>query len=128
MTGVVAIVTGSRNWTDPTPLTDVLDELAPKLVVEGGAKGADELARAWCNTTGVPCVEVPALWDAHGKAAGPKRNELMLRIAKTLAQARNMTVEVVACPLPDSVGTKHMMDLAFADDLCVYVITPEADT
>lgn len=120
----VILVTGSRNWTDATSLNEVLTEIAPKMVVQGGAQGADHLARRWCEQTGTPCVEIPALWEAHGNKAGPIRNELMLRIAQTLAAARNMTVEVVACPLPDSKGTLHMMQLATNANLCIYKITP----
>lgn len=122
---VVALVTGSRDWTDDTALFEILDQLAPALVVEGGARGADLMAREWCDRTGVPCVEVPALWTAHGKAAGPKRNAVMLRVAQALAAARNMTVEVVACPLPNSVGTIHMMDLAANANLVTYKVTSD---
>jgi hypothetical protein len=126
MSAVVAVVTGSRHWSDTAALHELLDDLAPKMVVEGGATGADQAARAWCERTGVPCVEVPALWDAHGKAAGPKRNRLMLRIAQTLADARGMTVEVVACPLPDSVGTIDMIAVATEANLCLYKVVPNA--
>jgi hypothetical protein len=121
---VVAIVTGSRHWTDTVALTEILDELAPAMVIQGGAEGADRQSREWCDRTGVPCIEVPALWTAHGKAAGPKRNTLMLRVAKTLAAARDMVVEVVACPLEDSVGTVHMIDLAEAENIFVYRVLP----
>lgn len=119
---VVAVVTGSRHWTDKAALVEILDELKPVMVIQGGAEGADIMAREWADVTGTPCVEVPALWRGHGKAAGPKRNVLMLRVAQVLAAARNMDVEVIACPLPDSVGTKHMMDLAVDQGLVVYTV------
>lgn len=122
---LVALVTGSRDWTNEAALYDILDQLSPALVVEGGARGADLMARAWCDQRGVPCVEVPALWTAHGKAAGPKRNALMLRVAQALGAARNMPVEVVACPLPGSVGTTHMMNLAKDANLVTYLVAPE---
>lgn len=121
---VVLVVTGSRNWTDVGAITEILDEIKPALLIQGGAQGADTIARNWCDQTGTPCVEVPALWTAHGKAAGPKRNVLMLRVAKALAAAREMEVEVMACPLPDSVGTKHMAEIARAEGLLCYLVTP----
>ncbi len=121
----VIVVTGSRNWSDRDTLDDILNQLNPALVVEGGAKGADTMAREWCDRNGVTCVEVPALWTAHGKSAGPKRNSTMLRIAQALAAARDMPVEVVACPHDDSVGTKHMMSLAHEAGLCMYVVKEE---
>lgn len=121
---VVLVVTGSRKWTDVNAVTEILDEIKPALLVQGGAKGVDTIARNWCDQTGTPCVEVPALWTAHGNAAGPRRNVLMLRIAKALAAARDMDVEVMACPLPDSVGTKHMIEIAQAEELLCYLVTP----
>lgn len=48
------------------------------LVIQGGAGGADGLAREWCNDRGVAYVTVPAAWKQFGKAAGPLRNQVML--------------------------------------------------
>lgn len=50
----------------------------PKLVVQGGARGADAIARAWCKHVGVECKTFEANWRAHGRRAGVIRNELML--------------------------------------------------
>lgn len=48
-------------------------------LIEGGALGADRLARRWAYTVGGITVETfPADWGAHGKAAGPIRNQRMI--------------------------------------------------
>jgi hypothetical protein len=36
------------------------------------------MARQWASDCRVPCTVFHADWDAHGKAAGPKRNRWML--------------------------------------------------
>jgi hypothetical protein len=47
-------------------------------IIEGGARGADCLAREWGREHGVKVVTVPADWATHGKAAGPIRNQRMI--------------------------------------------------
>ena len=47
-------------------------------IIQGGAKGADFLAKAWAKYKGIPVDEWPADWKAHGKAAGGIRNQKML--------------------------------------------------
>ncbi len=48
------------------------------IIIEGGAKGADELARSWARINSVPCYTYRADWDQYGKAAGSIRNQTML--------------------------------------------------
>jgi hypothetical protein len=43
--GPIVIVTGSRGWRDTALIADVLERAHPRLVVQGGAKGADEIGR-----------------------------------------------------------------------------------
>lgn len=79
MTERVVIVTGSRLWADPEPIYSALDNSCPTLVVQGGALGADAIAREWAKATGTQCRTFHANWLKHGKRAGPLRNGLMLR-------------------------------------------------
>jgi len=75
----VAIV-GSRTFLNRKSIEVVIQHLLkddPELViVSGGAHGADtiaeQLARQLC--THAPVV-LPADWQKHGRAAGPKRNQ-----------------------------------------------------
>lgn len=47
-------------------------------IVQGGAPGADRLAKHWATVYGIPYIEYPADWKTHGPAAGMIRNRLML--------------------------------------------------
>lgn len=82
ISGCRVLVCGGRDYDDATWLTQVLDEGHAKLkftaLIEGGAKGADAWAALWARGRGVPVVTFKADWGAHGRAAGPLRNEKML--------------------------------------------------
>src|SRR5882672_7909105 len=47
-------------------------------VIEGGARGADQLAHDWAKLNGVQTIAYLADWESHGRAAGPLRNQRML--------------------------------------------------
>jgi hypothetical protein len=49
---------------------------------EGVVYGADLLADEWAISNWVPMRRYPASWGAHGKAAGPIRNQQMLAEGK----------------------------------------------
>lgn len=74
------LVTGSRTWTR---LDLVRSHLRPYLedgarIIQGGARGADQLAREVADEFGSPVKTMPADWDQHGKRAGILRNCAML--------------------------------------------------
>lgn len=77
------LVCGGRDFHDFSFLFGVMDHITTKcpitLVIEGGAAGADRLAREWANSREIPVSTFPANWDLHGKRAGPVRNCKMLR-------------------------------------------------
>lgn len=77
------LVCGGRNYDGVKEVFGELDALqkehGPLTVIQGGAPGADKLARDWCyKQRKVTMIHVPADWDQHGKAAGPIRNEKMI--------------------------------------------------
>lgn len=82
------LVCGGRDFLDYLKLRDVLDSLIDDLedpsdvvIIQGGAKGADFLAKvyAYCwGWGGLMCEEYSADWKKDGKAAGPIRNQKML--------------------------------------------------
>jgi hypothetical protein len=45
----------------------------------GGFYGADYFAHTWALDRQITCITEPAKWNAHGRAAGPIRNGLMLK-------------------------------------------------
>ena len=79
------IVCGGRNYNGDHEWNRVMEVLGRlhdqhpiTAVIEGGATGADMLARSWAEMHKVKCVTVPADWKKHGPAAGPIRNLRML--------------------------------------------------
>jgi len=83
---LVIAVTGGRHFSDEYTLYEALDQveaLADKArmlltIVEGGATGADRMARKWALLNHVNLVIERADWTAHGKAAGPLRNQAII--------------------------------------------------
>ena len=82
------VVTGSRDYPNEErvrqELTDLFEDYYVADIAQGGAAGADEFARTWANdqVSGsiyqTTCVTYEADWEVYGKAAGPRRNELMI--------------------------------------------------
>lgn len=68
--GMTFLVCGDREFADRDKINEVLDTLCAEfhewhILVEGGAEGADTLARKWGETCPTMRVcEVPAKWDA----------------------------------------------------------------
>jgi hypothetical protein len=76
----VAII-GSRSFEDKAMLYEFLTPRIEKikLIISGGARGADTLATMWAAEYGVPYLVFPALWHDPktgklDKGAGFKRN------------------------------------------------------
>jgi hypothetical protein len=74
------LICGGRDFNDYEKLSEAMRALpfTPSIIIEGGARGADGLARTWAIENGVPYAEVPALWGTYGKSAGHRRNAAML--------------------------------------------------
>jgi len=76
------LVCGGRDFSDCSAVFVRLDAVHAKFgvskVISGCARGADTLGIEWANARGVSCERYPADWEAHGRAAGPIRNQQML--------------------------------------------------
>jgi hypothetical protein len=76
------LVCGGRDFSDQCLVNSVLDDLHKQYdftaLIEGGARGADNLAKQWALENYVPVKEYNADWKTHGKSAGYKRNTQML--------------------------------------------------
>jgi hypothetical protein len=87
-TGII-IVFGGREYGDKQNVFTTLDDLHSgwplRLLIQGGADGADSLADLWAASRSVPRLTVPALWGKFGKGAGPIRNREMLKAEPDLA-------------------------------------------
>lgn len=81
--GETWLICGGRDFTNQPLFESVMHQIlelrgCPSKVVHGAARGADSLAGEWARKMAIEQVRMPADWRAHGKAAGPIRNEAML--------------------------------------------------
>jgi hypothetical protein len=85
------VITGSRDWLDARPIRAALEALARESafseVIVGGARGVDRIAEREARNLGLRVRVFHADWDAHGKSAGYRRNELMLNQRPTAVWA-----------------------------------------
>lgn len=76
------LVCGGRDFKDTAWAVGILDaihdELEVDTLIEGGAYGADKIARTWATEKGIRVDTYHAEWDALGIAAGPMRNQRMI--------------------------------------------------
>lgn len=102
------IVSGDRNWLDREKIRNVLTEFDPAttLIVEGGARGADSLARQEAEKMGFEVITVKAEWHKYGKAAGALRNLKMYETYKPDG------ILAFHSQIEESKGTKHMIGVA----------------
>lgn len=111
------LVCGSRFWKDYAKIKARL-LLLPKdcTIIEGGASGADLMARAVALEIGLDVVEVPANWTRYNKAAGPIRNDRMLKFKPHLVIAFHEDID-------SSRGTKDTVTKARNIGIPVEIIT-----
>lgn len=109
------LVCGGRYYADEVQirlsLEGILREHGISAVIQGGASGADLLAKQWAERAGIHCVEVPALWRTRGKAAGHARNSAMLALLPDLCVA-----------FPGGPGTANMVRQCGAARIPVVVV------
>jgi len=86
-------------------------------LVSGTARGVDTLGERWAREQGVPVTRMPADWEEHGKAAGPKRNAQMAAYGDAL----------VAVWDGESRGTQSMLREAYTQGLEMYLVRPGED-
>ena len=108
------LVCGSRDWTNKEVIREEIVKLNPSVIIEGGARGADKIAREIAIELEIDVMEYPAEWDKYEEGAGPIRNQQMLDEAYP-----NL---VLAFPLPDSRGTWDMIRRARAAGIEVKII------
>lgn len=84
---VRALVTGSRDWSNPAMVEAALVTLLDRwgrddlLVIHGNAPdGADFYAKAMCRAHGIYAASVDALWSQLRGRAGRERNEAMVHL------------------------------------------------
>jgi hypothetical protein len=85
-TEMKVLVTGGRDFKDTKKLVEVLfliHEVTPfTAIIEGGATGADRIARTFATFMDIPIETYDAEWDKYGNGAGPIRNKKMIEEGK----------------------------------------------
>ena len=86
---ITVMICGSRTITDKDWITKETEEFLADLyhekkdpcfkIIDGGARGVDQIATAFAISHNCSCREYPADWNKYGKAAGPIRNEQMVK-------------------------------------------------
>ena len=76
-------VIGSRDFTDRELMHSVLNKCkqSVKVLVSGGAKGADRLAEEWALSLGIKTEIYIPDWNLYGNSAGFIRNKLIINSA-----------------------------------------------
>jgi predicted Rossmann fold nucleotide-binding protein DprA/Smf involved in DNA uptake len=107
------IVAGCRDYNDVGFVLNAMIEskFDIDIILQGGANGVDMCAKIIAIEADLPCLEYPADWDKHGKAAGPIRNREMAGNADAL----------VAVWDGMSLGTKNMIDTARDFNLKIFI-------
>lgn len=109
--GIVVLVTGSRDFTDRWTVFHALDYIHNRWqilkIVNGGARGADEISTLWALSHNLDLRIFPADWDKHGKAAGAVRNRQMLQ-----AEKPDLVVAFPVSTINISRGTADMIKFA----------------
>ncbi len=77
------IICGGRDFSDEGMFVAAMGDLIhlrgmPECIVNGGARGADLMAKQWAKHHAIEARSVAADWGLHGRAAGPIRNQTML--------------------------------------------------
>jgi len=95
------IVTGGRDYKDKKTFKRVMALLKITSIIEGGAKGADFMAKEYRKKNKLDGYTEKAQWQ-HGNVAGNIRNEKML----------NDNPDAVVIALPGNSGTAHCVRTA----------------
>ncbi len=107
------IIAGSRTISDINELYAAVRESGFEIteVVCGEARGVDLMGRWWAAQKKIPIASFPADWAKDSRLAGYRRNHRMAGYADAL----------IAVWDGESVGTAHMIGVAFAAGLKIYV-------
>ena len=112
------IIAGSRGIHDYASLCAAVRDSGFPIgrVLSGMARGVDTLAVRYAADNGLPLDAFPAQWSKWGRAAGYRRNVQMASHADAL----------IAIWDGKSPGTRHMIDVATARRLRIFVTLPAA--
>ena len=107
------IIAGSRTGVKYADVVEAVSKANFDItfIVSGKANGADTLGEIYAMKHNIKVIEFPAKWVLWGKSAGYRRNVEMAEYADAL----------IAIWDGQSVGTKHMIQIATDKRLPVYI-------
>lgn len=120
----IVLVTGTRERLTPKGegfVRAIIRNEKPELSIVGDCPtGVDKIASDLAEIDWGGIAVFAADWNAHGRAAGPKRNGEMVKHAQMcLAESPSHTVTVLAFPVAGSKGTRDCIKQALAAGLQV---------
>jgi len=112
------IIAGSRTIRHYARVCDAVRQsgFAISRVISGLAPGVDSLAVRYAKEHGLSCDGFPAQWSRWGRTAGYRRNVEMAQHADAL----------IAIWDGQSPGTRHMIEVAKARSLRIFVLKGES--
>lgn len=83
------LICGSRSISDTKFINQQINlylkelslDIKEVVIIEGGARGVDTIAKYWAMFNNIPYEEYPADWNKYGKSAGIVRNKIMVENA-----------------------------------------------
>lgn len=122
------LVCGDRNWIDKSlieielvfniNLLSALHTYENVIIIEGGSKGADSLAREIADNRGYQVNEYKANWKKYGKAAGPIRNREMID-----KENPQIVIAFHDCKPGTQCGTQNTIDYAISKKIRVVLVS-----
>jgi len=109
------IIAGSRHFRNITFVFNMIEACPWKIteVISGDANGVDWLGAYWGYLQGLKVRHFPAKWEYFGKAAGSKRNQVMIDHGDAL----------VAIWDGKSTGTKDIIERAARHRITSYIVS-----
>jgi len=103
-------IVGGRDYTNYKEFKDILRlyikeklmDKNPDVIISGGAKGVDTMARNYANENNIKLNEFIPEWNTKGRNAGLDRNTDII----------NESTHVLALPTPSSIGTYDSINKA----------------
>ena len=111
---LVVVAAGGRDllWSPPRIAAHLLTASAGRRVqvlFHGAARGADQAIAAASDQLGWPQIACPALWQQHGRSAGPIRNRQMLERALALLTSLPAGASLQVIAFPGGCGTASLV-------------------
>lgn len=113
--GIVLTITGSRTYNNASEFAKMIKELEEQtgkkvvMIQQGGARGADSIARQYAFDNGLSSNQYDADWTGKGLKAGVVRNSTMLKGLMSHEYAGNEKIVMAIYDGEVSRGTSDML-------------------